>query len=115
MEHTNARLTVHERLVLVSRIAAARPGAHWAGELGVSRQGAHRWVRRLREEGPAGLADRSSRPHRMPFHTSAELDERVVAARTQPRCGPARTGVPARTVSPVPARHAAVNDHSGLA
>ncbi|SDP78549.1 helix-turn-helix domain-containing protein, partial [Lentzea jiangxiensis] len=63
MGHANARLTVHGRLVLVTRVAAGRPVAHVAKELGVSRQCAHRWVRRFRDEGAAGLADRSSRPH----------------------------------------------------
>lgn len=109
MGHANARLTVHGRLVLVSRVAAGRPVAHVAKELGVSRQCAHRWVRRFRDEGPAGLADRSSRPHRMPSRTSAEKEHQVVAVRSELRCGPARisarTGVPARTVSRVLARH----------
>jgi transposase InsO family protein len=109
MGHANARLTVYGRLVLVERVAAGRPIAHVAKELGVSRQCAHRWVRRFRDEGAAGLADRSSRPHRMPSRTSAETEHHVVTARLELRCGPAgisvRTGVPARTVSRVLARH----------
>jgi transposase InsO family protein len=108
MGHANARLTVHARLVLVRRVAAGRPVAHVAQELGVSRQCAHRWVRRYRAEGPAGLVDRSSRPHRTPTRTPAQVERRVVAARAQLRCGPARiaghTGVPARTVSRILAR-----------
>ncbi|MFI6102535.1 IS481 family transposase [Lentzea sp. NPDC051213] len=105
MGHANARLTVHGRLVLVERVAAGRPVAHVAKELGVSRQCAHRWVRRFRDEGAAGLADRSSRPHRMPSHTPADVEERILATRAQLRCGPARIGahigVAARTVSRV--------------
>ncbi|WP_439656147.1 IS481 family transposase [Lentzea sp. HUAS TT2] len=108
MGHANARLTVHGRLVLVQRVAAGRPAAHVAKELGVSRQCGHRWVRRFRTEGVAGLADRSSRPHHMPSRTPTEAEERVIAARTQLRCGPARistaTGVAIRTVSRVLAR-----------
>ncbi|WP_431873836.1 helix-turn-helix domain-containing protein [Amycolatopsis sacchari] len=83
----------------------SRPVAHVAKELGVSRQCAHRWVRRYREEGPAGLVDRSSRPHHSPSRVSAETETQVVTARQQMRCGPARisqaTGVPVRTVSRV--------------
>ncbi|SDP46313.1 helix-turn-helix domain-containing protein, partial [Lentzea jiangxiensis] len=79
MGHANARLTVHGRLVLVTRVAAGRPVAHVAKELGVSRQCAHRWVRRFRDEGAAGLADRSSRPHHMPSRTSAGTECQVVA------------------------------------
>lgn len=109
MGHANARLTVHGRLVLVERVSAGRPVAHVAKELGVSRQCAHRWVRRFREEGATGLVDRSSRPHHTPSRTPAEAEERVIAARARLRCGPARisaaTGVPVRTVSRVLTRH----------
>ncbi len=56
--HANARLTVHGRLLLVQRVVHDnRPVAHVAKELGVSRQCAHRWVRRYRAEGEAGLLD----------------------------------------------------------
>jgi transposase InsO family protein len=37
-----------------------------AGEMGVSRRTAFKWLKRYREEGEAGLQDRSSRPHRHP-------------------------------------------------
>jgi transposase InsO family protein len=108
--HANACLTVHGRLLLVQRVIAdQRPVAHVAKELGVSRQCAHRWVARFRAEGPAGLADRSSRPRRSPRRTGAEAEQRVLAARRELRCGPAgiaaATGVPARTVTRVLARH----------
>ncbi|PPK66617.1 transposase IS481 family protein [Actinokineospora auranticolor] len=94
---------------LVSRVAAGRSVAHGAKELGVSRRCAHRWARRFRDEGAAGLVDRSSQPHHMPSRTLAGTERQVVTARGEPRCGPARisarTGVPARTVSRVPARY----------
>ena len=38
MSHVNARLTVHGRRLIVDRVAAGRPVAHIAAELGVSRQ-----------------------------------------------------------------------------
>jgi transposase InsO family protein len=103
MSHRNARLTPRGRQLLVERVAAGRPVAHVAKELGVSRQCAHRWVARHAVEGLAGLQDRSSRPHRMPTRTSREVEARVVAARTDQRRGPdwlgAELGVPPRTVS----------------
>jgi transposase InsO family protein len=103
MSHANARLTVHGRLLLVQRVAAGRPVAHVARELGVSRQCAHRWVARHAAEGAAGLADRSSRPHRVPRRTTARAEALVVDARRRLRSGPAflaaATGVPERTIS----------------
>jgi transposase InsO family protein len=103
MSHANARLTVHGRLLLVQRVASGRPAAHVARELGISRQCAYRWVRRYAAGGLAGLADRSSRPHRMPRRTPPAVEAQVVAARRGLRRGPAfiaqATGVPARTVS----------------
>jgi transposase len=56
-------LTVHGRRLLVERVRVqGRPVAHVARELKISRQSAHRWMRRFDAEGPAGLNDRST-PH----------------------------------------------------
>jgi transposase len=33
---------------------------------GISRKTGYKWLKRYREEGEAGLADRSRRPHRSP-------------------------------------------------
>ena len=63
MAHRNARLTPRGRLLLVERVRSGMPVAHVAQAMGVSRQCAHRWVRRFDQEGRAGLEDRSSRPH----------------------------------------------------
>ena len=110
MSHGNARLTVHGRALLVRRVVQdQRPVAHVAKELGVSRQCAHRWVNRFRREGLAGLVDRSSRPHRSPTRTAGEVERVVVALRRAQRRGPQwlaeHSGVPARTVSRILARH----------
>ena len=109
MSHVNARLTVHGRLLIVDRVAAGRPVAHIAAELGVSRQTAYRWVRRFRAEGAAGLRDRSSRPRSSPARTSSDREQAVLDARRSLRFGPLRiaafTGVPARTVSRILNRH----------
>lgn len=110
MVHANARLTLHGRKLLVARVIDdRRPVAHVAKELGVSRQCAHRWVRRFRAEGPAGLFERSSRPRRMPTKSTPDRERAVLEARSRVRVGPARlalrTGVPARTISRILARH----------
>ncbi|PPF75232.1 IS481 family transposase, partial [Subtercola sp. Z020] len=109
MSHVNARLTIHGRMLLVQRVLSGRPAAHVAKELGISRQCAYRWVRRYRAGGVTGLSDRSSRPHRTPTRTSNDREHAVITARAELRCGPARiaavTGVPARTVSRILARH----------
>lgn len=75
----------------------------------MSRQCAHRWVARYRAEGESGLLDRSSRPLRSPRATPARVQARVVTVRRKLRKGrdqvAAATGVPARTVSRILARH----------
>jgi transposase InsO family protein len=106
MSHRNARLTPRGRQLLVQRVRdQGMPVAHAAKAMGISRQCAHRWVRRFDEEGLAGLEDRSSRPHRSPRRTDPRRERSVVAARRKHRCGPAPlarlSGVPERTVSRV--------------
>ncbi len=110
MAHANARLNVHGRRLLVQRVVVhGRPVSHVAKELGVSRQCAHRWLARFRAEGEAGLADRSSRPHRCPRRTPAEVEERVLELRRGGRRGQdwigPELGVPARTVAAILRRH----------
>lgn len=110
MPHANARLNVHGRQLLVDRVLiTGRKPTHVAAELGVSRQCAYRWVRRYLAEGPAGLVDRSSRPHRCPTRTAPEVESAVVALRRSSRRGQQfiadELGVPARTVSAILRRH----------
>ena len=110
MSHANARLTFHGRCLLVQRVRFdRRPVSHVAKEMGLSRQAAHRWVARFDAEGFDGLHDRSSRPHATPNRTPAAVEAGVLAARDQLRTGRDRiaeaTGVPARTVSRILARH----------
>ncbi|MEX1077864.1 MAG: IS481 family transposase [Homoserinimonas sp.] len=110
MSHVNARLTIRGRVLLIERIILdRRPVAHVAKELGVSRQRAHRWVRRFQAEGPAGLSNRSSRPQSSPTRTSPAREAAVLTARDELRSGPLRiaavTGVPARTVSRILVRN----------
>jgi transposase InsO family protein len=110
MPHRNARLNHHGRLLLVERVCLQGwPVAHAAKAMGISRQCAHRWIRRWRTDGEIGLEDRSSRPHSCPTRTSAAVEARIIAIRHAERRGPdwigAELGVPARTVSRVLSRH----------
>ena len=71
--------------------------------MGVSRQCVHRWINRFDEAGDDGLEDRSSRPHSSPNQTTPDVEDKVLAARREHRCGPDRltyeVGVPARTIT----------------
>lgn len=71
----------------------------------VSSSTAAKWAQRYRAEGPAGMADRSSRPHRSPAKTPLGLVRRIVRLRWRHRLGPARIagwlGMPASTVHAV--------------
>ncbi|ROQ63721.1 transposase IS481 family protein [Streptomyces sp. 840.1] len=109
MSHRNARLTVFGRRLLVERVTSGRPVAHVAAEMGISRATAHKWVRRWRAEGEAGLADRSSRPGTTPHRTPAAIEARVCDLRRSRKLGPARIGpvlgLPASTVHRILTRH----------
>lgn len=107
--HGNAPLTVRGRMILVERIAAGRPVAHVAAEMGIARKTADKWWHRWLEEGNAGLEDRSSRPRRCPHRTPTHLERRIVRLRRRRKLGPARissiVGLPASTVHQVLVRH----------
>lgn len=110
MSHGNARLTVHGRRLLVRRVRElGMPVAHVAKAMGVSRQCAHRWLGRFDAEGDVGLADRSSRPHRMPTRAPVEVEVVVLEARHVHRRGPdwlgSELGIPPRTVNRILRRH----------
>ncbi|MFB7867887.1 IS481 family transposase [Streptomyces sp. NPDC056069] len=92
MAHRNARLTVFGRRLLVERVCSGRPVAHVAAEMGISRATAHKWIRRWRTEGEAGLHDRSSRPHTTPHRTASAMEDRVCELRRTHKLGPARIG-----------------------
>ena len=60
--HYHARLTIVRREELAKRVLEGRLGLKEAeAEFKLSRQSAGKWVRRYREQGVAGLKDRSSR------------------------------------------------------
>jgi transposase InsO family protein len=65
--HGNARTCPNSRRLLVERVVERGWSVTAAAEAaGVSERTVHRWLKRWREEGPAGLLDRSSRPQRSP-------------------------------------------------
>jgi transposase InsO family protein len=107
--HGNAPMTPRGRMIMIERIAAGRPIAHVAAEMGLARKTADKWWRRWLAEGEAGLEDRSSRPHRCPHQTSAARERRIVRLRQTRKLGPARiasiVGMPASTVHRVLRRH----------
>jgi transposase InsO family protein len=110
VSHRNARLTLHGRRELVRRVRQDnRPVSHVAKEMGLSRQCAHKWLRRFDLHGEAGLQDRSSRPRTCPTRTPAQVEQRVLQARREYRCDAvalaAHTGVPASTCGRIMRRH----------
>jgi len=80
--HHHARLTLSGREHLAKSVVEGRLSlGEAAAESRLSRQTAAKWVRRYREQGVAGLRDRSSRPHRSPRRKPDELIARVEALR----------------------------------
>lgn len=88
MSHRNARLTVHGRLILAKRVESGWAVSAAAAAAGVSRQTGSKWVKRYRELGPDGLADASSRPHRIRSGLSKRRIRRIIKARVLHRRGP---------------------------
>ena len=93
MLYRTAKLTPFGRQLLVSRILIKGwPPATAAEMLGVSRATAYKWLRRYRDEGAAGLDDRSARPHRRPRALPEREVRRILVARRRLRVGPHRLG-----------------------
>jgi transposase InsO family protein len=110
--HPRSKLTVFGRQLIVRRvIGQGMSAALVAEQLEVSRATAYKWIRRYREEGEAGLADRTSRPLRSPRRLPGGLEDEVLAARSEWRYGPDRLGpllgMAPSTVHRVLARHGA--------
>ena len=109
MAHANAALTPRGRLKLARLIVENHcPISQAAVRFQVSWPTAKRWAKRYELEGEAGMADRSSRPHRIPRLTPAPLRRKIVHLRWKQRLGQleiaARLGLAASTVHRVLAR-----------
>src|SRR6266446_2264045 len=82
--HKNARLTPHSRAELVRRVrVAGQAPMAVATAMGVSVKTVRKWVERFAVEGAAGLADRSSRPHRLYRPTLEPIADRITELRRQ--------------------------------
>jgi transposase InsO family protein len=108
--HRNAPLSETGRLRLARCVVDdGWPLRRAAERFQVSPTTAARWVARYRQEGPAGMADRSSRPHASPARTPVRAERRIVRLRVARRLGPARIagrlGLPASTVHAVLRRY----------
>ena len=89
MVHANAPLSERGRLRLARLIVEQGwPVVRAAERFQVAWPTAKRWADRYRVEGAAGMADRSSRPHRSPRATPAPVVRKVVHLRWKQRLGP---------------------------
>jgi transposase InsO family protein len=105
LPHANARTNAYGRDLAVRRYLAGHRVRDIAGQLGISRTTVYKWIARFAAEGPAGLADRSSRPRMSPRRTPRHVELAILAARIERHAGPARLAaeldLPASTVGAV--------------
>ena len=106
MVHANAVLTPRARLRLAKLIEEERWSPSIAAKMFMcSEPTARKWAQRFREEGPAGMQDRSSRPRCSPAKTPPAVQRQIVRLRWRLRLGPVqiggRLGMPASTVHAV--------------
>ena len=93
MSHRNAPLSETGRLRLARCVVEdGWPLRRAAERFQVAVTTAARWASRYRELGAAGMADRSSRPHRSPNQTPTRTERRIIKVRVLRRWGPARIG-----------------------
>ena len=93
MSHRNAPLSETGRLRLARCVVEDGWSLRRAAErFQVAVTTAQRWASRYRELGPAGMADRSSRPHRSPNQTPTRTERRIIKVRVIRRWGPAQIG-----------------------
>jgi transposase InsO family protein len=101
--HPLARTTVYLREQLAKAVLEGRLSLNEAAaEFKLSRQSAGKWVKRYREQGAAGLSDRTSRPHRLWLQSPPELVDRVERMRREGWTGlriAKTTGLSSSTVS----------------
>src|SRR5436190_1187873 len=110
MAHRRAKLTPFGRLLIVQRVhELGWTVTETATAAGVSRATAHKWVRRYRQEGVAGLEDRSSAPRHCPHALAPRQVARILRARTRLKQGPHQLapvlGSPRSTIYGVLRRH----------
>jgi transposase InsO family protein len=102
--HENARLTPRGREHMVNMVLSGQTPKAVGEAVGVCPRTVRKWVKRFKAAGPAGLQDRSSRPHRLRQPTPQATVDRIEALRRQRLTGKAiatETGVSPATVSRV--------------
>ena len=85
--HKNARTTPLGREAIVGRVLSGQTPQAAARAAGVCPRTVRKWLARFHAEGVAGLADRSSRPHRLHRPTSRAVHDEIVALRRERRTG----------------------------
>ena len=91
MVHANACLTPRGRLKLARCVVEEGwPLRRAAERFQVSVPTAKRWADRYRQLGAAGMADRSSRPHRSPSRTPRRVEAKIKHLRVSRQLGPAQ-------------------------
>jgi transposase-like protein len=106
--HSNARTCPNSRATIVEHVKAKAWSSDQAFAMGVSVRTGFKWWQRFREQGAAGLQDRSSRPHQVPNRTSQERTELVLQLRRDrliAREIAVKLRMPRSTVSAVLKRH----------
>lgn len=100
--HKNARLTPFGRGRIVELVASGQTPQAASQAAGVCPRTARKWIRRYENEGQSGLADRSSRPHRLYRPTPLPVVAQIEALRRQRLSGraiAAQLGVSPATIS----------------
>lgn len=110
-----------QRVQFVVRACSAEESiSGLCAEFGISRPTGYLWLKRYREQGVAGIAERSRRPHHSPARTSEELEALVVQLRLRyPDWGAGKlsvlleragTKIPKSTVHRILLRYGLVHD-----
>ena len=102
--HKNARLTPHGRERLAKMVLSGQTPQAASEAAGVCPCTGRKWVGRFKQEGLAGLQDRSSRPHRLRQPTPQPVIDRIESLRRRRMPGKeiaATVGVSPATVSRV--------------
>ena len=86
--HKNARTTRHGRMLMIERLQSGWSAPAAAQAFGITVKTVCKWRDRFATEGKAGLADRSSRPHRSPTRLDRRAEEEIEALRRQRMTGP---------------------------
>jgi transposase InsO family protein len=87
--HENARTTPRSRMLMIERLEAGWKVNAVAVAFGVDARTVRKWRERHRQDGEAGLVDRSSRPHASPSRLPDAVGSEIEALRRQRLSGPA--------------------------